>query len=210
VPVEPLTVKGRPTCSATLELPYPFSVEDQNLRGKEIIGFQPLILDADTKAADNSLQTARKHYGKTSLFTDDEGARILIDGIGLEFDTVSVDLNELAHSDPEWWTLGKMMTYRAQTEPFVHIDEDVFLWQRLPRELEQAPVFAQNAEYFSCAAWWYQPEALESVVKEHRGWLPDEGSGTGRPDKLRGASAAASSVAAGWTLYAIGLTSASA
>jgi Family of unknown function (DUF6734) len=121
-----------------------------------------------------SLQTARKHYGKTSLFTDDEGARILIDGIGLEFDTVSVDLNELAHSDPEWWTLGKMMTYRAQTEPFVHIDEDVFLWQRLPRELEQAPVFAQNAEYFSCAGWWYQPEALESVVKEHRGWLPDE------------------------------------
>jgi hypothetical protein len=53
VPVEPLTVKGRPTCSATLELPYPFSVEDQNLWGKEIIGFQPLILDADTKAADN-------------------------------------------------------------------------------------------------------------------------------------------------------------
>jgi hypothetical protein len=93
---------------------------------------------------------------------------------GLEFDTVSVDLNELAHSDPEWWTLGKMMTYRAQTEPFAHIDEDVFLWQRLPRELEQAPVFAKNAEYFSCAAWWYQPEALESVVKEHRGWLPDE------------------------------------
>ena len=121
-----------------------------------------------------SLETARKHYGKTSLFTDDEGARILIDGIGLEFDTVSVDLNELAQSDPEWWTLGKMMTYRAQTEPFVHIDEDVFLWQRLPQELEQAPVFAQNAEYFSCAPWWYQPEALESIVKEHRGWLPDE------------------------------------
>jgi Family of unknown function (DUF6734) len=86
-----------------------------------------------------SFQTARKHYGKTSLFTDDEGARILIDGIGLEFDTVSVDLNELAHSDPEWWTLGKMMTYRAQAEPFVHIDEDVFLWQRLPRELDVPP-----------------------------------------------------------------------
>jgi Family of unknown function (DUF6734) len=58
---------------------------------------------------------------------------------GLEFDTVSVDLNELAHSDPEWWTLGKMMTYRAQAEPFVHIDEDVFLWQRLPRELDVPP-----------------------------------------------------------------------
>jgi hypothetical protein len=121
-----------------------------------------------------SLETARKHYEKTSLFTDDEGARTLIDGIGLEFDTVSVALNALAQSDPEWWTLGKMMTYRAQTEPFIHIDEDVFLWQRLPEQLEQAPVFAQNAEYFSCPAWWYQPEALESVVQQHCGWLPDE------------------------------------
>jgi hypothetical protein len=53
VPVEPLTVKGRPTCSVTLELPYPFSVDDQNLWGRDIIGFQSVILDAETTTAEN-------------------------------------------------------------------------------------------------------------------------------------------------------------
>jgi hypothetical protein len=52
-PVEPLTLKGRPTCSVTLELPYPLSVDDQNLWGKDIIGFRSVILDAETKTADN-------------------------------------------------------------------------------------------------------------------------------------------------------------
>src|SRR6187431_444771 len=35
-----------------------------------------------------STQTARQHYGPTELHTDDAGARMLIDGIGLEFDRV--------------------------------------------------------------------------------------------------------------------------
>lgn len=36
-----------------------------------------------------SVETASKHYSKTSLFTDDKGARMLVDSIGLEFDHVS-------------------------------------------------------------------------------------------------------------------------
>lgn len=122
-----------------------------------------------------SLETARKHYPDTCLFTDDEGARTLIDGIGLEFEQVSTALNTLDGYDPEWWALGKIYTYRAQTKPFIHIDNDVFLWKPLPRRIESAPVFAQNPEYFSEGYRHYKPQEFQAVVKSVKdGWLPEE------------------------------------
>src|SRR5690349_4701476 len=83
-----------------------------------------------------SVETARAHYPRTALFTDEEGARLLIDGLKLEFTTVSTELARLQGESPDWWTLGKLWTYRAQSEPFIHIDSDVFLWKRLPPALE--------------------------------------------------------------------------
>jgi len=71
---------------------------------------------------------------------------MLVDGIGLEFDRVSTSLNALDAHDPGWWALGKLYTYRAQREPFVHLDNDVFLWRPLPERLASAPLLAQNPE----------------------------------------------------------------
>jgi hypothetical protein len=71
-----------------------------------------------------SLETARRHYPDTALFTDDEGAYLLVDQLGLDFAHVSTELNALSKSDPQWWVLGKLWTYRSQIEPFVHIDND--------------------------------------------------------------------------------------
>jgi hypothetical protein len=57
----------------------------------------------------------------------------------------------------------------------VHIDNDVFLWKALPHELEAAPVFAQNAEYFVPGQSFYQPEALEFALSgTAERWLPPE------------------------------------
>jgi hypothetical protein len=123
-----------------------------------------------------SFETAGKHYRTRSLITDDIGARILVDQLKLTFDSVYTPLNELRHHDPSWWALGKLYTYRIQNKPFVHIDNDVFLWKRLPKEVELAPVFAQSPEHFA-------PHARESAyplwdVEHHllslNGWLPVE------------------------------------
>jgi hypothetical protein len=122
-----------------------------------------------------SVESARKHYPETALHTDDEGARMLVDGIGLEFVEVSTDLNALADHDPEWWALGKLWAYRAQREPFVHIDYDAFLWKRLPARMESAPILAQNPEYFVTGASYYKPELLErAILGDGGGWLPGE------------------------------------
>jgi len=120
-----------------------------------------------------SVETARKHYPVTSLYTDEEGARIA-DMIGIKFDRVSTELNALQAYDPEWWALGKLYTYRAQTEPFIHIDNDVFLWKRLAVTVEQAPVFAQCPEHFSSGMNGYNPDEVEDTLNTFNGWIPDE------------------------------------
>jgi hypothetical protein len=122
-----------------------------------------------------SVETARKHYPKTSLITDDFGVKILIDGLGLGFDQVSTELNTLEDQDPAFWMLGKLYAYRAQTEPFIHLDTDIFLWKRLQAKVENAPVFAQNPEPFAIGASHYQPEKMKLLMTERTdGWVPPE------------------------------------
>lgn len=99
---------------------------------------------------------------------------MLIDGLGLEFDSVSTELNVLENHDPNWWALGKIYTYRLQTEPFIHIDSDAYLWKPLPVNGETA-LFAQNPDYFVVGASYYMPERFEAVIRNiPGGWLPKE------------------------------------
>ena len=122
-----------------------------------------------------SVETARKHYPQTALVTDDEGADLLVDQLGLEFTHVSTELSALSGAGPEWWVLGKLWTYRLQREPFVHIDNDVFLWGRLPRHMEAAPVFAHNPEWFPLEPEsWYRPRRFTQALQEFGGWMPEE------------------------------------
>ena len=118
-----------------------------------------------------SLETSKKHYRETALVTDEEGARLLVDGLGLEFTSVSTELEALRDADPDWWVLGKLWTYRLQDKPFVHIDNDVFFWRPLPEALELAPVFAQNPERFSLANQaWYRPVYYDEAIRSMDGW----------------------------------------
>ncbi|MFV8750064.1 DUF6734 family protein [Nannocystaceae bacterium ST9] len=124
-----------------------------------------------------SFARAREFYPRTALITDSLGKRWLVDELGLPFDEVSTELDALADADPRFWALGKLYAYRAQTEPFVHLDNDVFLWKRLPAALEQAAVLAQNPEYFTPGdpMAYYQPTMLSSALLEHGDdpWLPE-------------------------------------
>lgn len=121
-----------------------------------------------------SFETARRHYPRTALVTDDAGAELLVDRLGLPFESVSTRLNRLADRDPRFWCFGKLHAYAAQEEPFVHIDADVYLWRRLPPAVEAAPVLAQNPELFRLGYSDYRPEMIEGAVRAAGGWLPDE------------------------------------
>jgi hypothetical protein len=123
-----------------------------------------------------SFERARQLYPDTVLITDDDGVRMLVDGLGLEFHTVSNELNVLNTQNPDWWVSGKLYAYRAQTQPFVHLDSDVFLWKALPERVTMAPVIAQNPEYFNFGdeSALYRPEVYKATIESIQGWLPDE------------------------------------
>ena len=120
-----------------------------------------------------SFETARRHYPDTMLVTDDAGAALLLDRLGLDFGSVDLSLNALAGHDPNWWAIGKLYAYALQDRPFIHIDNDVFLWERLPATLEQARVIAQHPEYTEYGASFYRPESIEHDLRQHGGWMPE-------------------------------------
>ncbi len=120
-----------------------------------------------------SVELARKHFCKTQLVTDEQGARMLVEGLKLEFDTVTTALDVLDRHYPRWWALGKIYTYRAQHEPFIHIDSDVYLWKPLPVTAD-TPLFAQNPEHFRVGSSFYKPELVLDFMVQHNGWLPEQ------------------------------------
>jgi len=126
-----------------------------------------------------SVHAARRHYPDTCLVTDDAGARILVDALGLPFARVSTALNALDDADPQWWALGKLEAYRRQTAPFVHIDADVFLWKKLRRGVSGCGVFAQNPEPIPSLDTCYRPDIVEDCLGGRgngrgNGWIPRE------------------------------------
>lgn len=123
-----------------------------------------------------SVEMAKKHYETTVIYTDDDGLNILVHGIGLHFDFVSTALNYLDYHDPAWWSLGKLVAYRYEVEPFIHLDNDVFLWRPLPLRLINSALFAQNQEYFTVGrSEYYMPQIIEDTLALAKGgWLPEE------------------------------------
>jgi hypothetical protein len=120
-----------------------------------------------------SVETAKRHYDETRLVTDTEGARLLVDSLGLEFSKVEVVLDFLNGTNPEWWALGKLYAYLNQDRPFVHIDSDVYLWNPLPPRVANAPVLAQNPEHFDVGTSWYRIDYFDRILQAG-GWLPNE------------------------------------
>jgi hypothetical protein len=100
---------------------------------------------------------------------------LLVERLGLHFGSVSTALSGLDGADARWWVLGKLHTYRQQREPFVHFDNDVFLWKPLPQRLLEAPVIGQNPEHFAFDdEGWYRPVHLQRAIASVHGWAPEE------------------------------------
>jgi hypothetical protein len=85
-----------------------------------------------------------EYYDNVELFTDSLGKRILIDSIKLPYTKVHIGLDSLNHYPNSLWTLPKIFTYQLQKEPFIHADGDIFIWEKLNDEIENAPLCSQQ------------------------------------------------------------------
>jgi hypothetical protein len=72
--------------------------------------------------------------------------------------------------------VGNRQARRLQpaNEPLVHVDSDALLWQRLPHEIEAAPVLAQHPEHYGVNPDLYRPHEVEQAFAATGGILPPE------------------------------------
>jgi len=109
----------------------------------------------------------RRLYERVELFTDSAGKHMLIDLLKLPYTQVHTILDRLDKYPVELWSVGKLLTYSVQKEPFIHIDNDVFMWQYFPSHLSTESLVAQNIE----VDFAHDIEILRQIVKEFQ-YLP--------------------------------------
>lgn len=90
---------------------------------------------------------AREHVGPIDLVTDPKGKELLVDQIGIPYDRVTLDLESLSGKyGKDLWPMGKIKAYQVQTEPFLHIDGDLFLLRPLPQAVLESRITFQSME----------------------------------------------------------------
>lgn len=88
----------------------------------------------------------KKYYNKVILYTDKVGKKLLIDDLKLPYDDVFITMDDIDSYSHKLWAIGKILTYSMQNEPFLHVDGDVFIWEKFSYELEESNLVIQNNE----------------------------------------------------------------
>jgi hypothetical protein len=108
---------------------------------------------------------ARKFYLNVELVTDDRGLQLLVEGLKLPYTNCTVVLNDLNHYDPELFAIGKVYAYAHQTEPFLHIDNDLFIWERFNDSVQRFPLTVLHKEGYPLYAAGYI-SALQEIKQK--------------------------------------------
>jgi len=95
-----------------------------------------------------SLEYSKKQFETVELVTNKAGYELLIKKYDLPFDTVKFFPTEFDTLNPDFWAYAKIYAYSIQEEPFIHIDNDVIVFNKIPQEKLEAPLLFQNKEYF--------------------------------------------------------------
>ncbi|MDR3696182.1 DUF6734 family protein, partial [Mucilaginibacter sp.] len=94
-----------------------------------------------------SCLNAKNNLGEVHLITDLKGKEILIDQLQLPYATVSADLEKRLDEYPvDLFALAKIYSYSIQEEPFLHLDSDVYFFQKPPKTFFDNSLIAQNLD----------------------------------------------------------------
>lgn len=88
----------------------------------------------------------KKNFGGVQLYCNTEGRNFLVDTLGLDYDRIHTNLDEIDDLTRKCWGLAKMHTYAAQEAPFVHVDGDVFFFDLPEKDFLNSDLFAQSLE----------------------------------------------------------------
>lgn len=92
-----------------------------------------------------SCLSLKEHYENVVLYTDSNGYKVFVELLELPYKDVIVHYDNLNCPEPHW-AYPKIVTYSLQDEPFIHVDGDVYLPERLNHNIEKSGLIAQNLE----------------------------------------------------------------
>lgn len=85
-------------------------------------------------------------YKNIELYASSNAAKLILDTLELPYSNVHITHDNFYMPDKQLWALAKIFTYSLQEEPFIHLDGDVFLFDKLPPSLLNSELIAQNFE----------------------------------------------------------------
>lgn len=108
----------------------------------ESIGGPAMVKGIITKMA-LSAATIAKHYPEFRFLTDDAGMHMAVE---CKFPYTKIEsVGESFSSNEVFWVHSKLQSYQCD-EPFLHFDNDLFLWDSLPDFAHKAEVLAFHGE----------------------------------------------------------------
>lgn len=109
-----------------------------------------------------------RYYDEVELVTDSLGKYLLVEKLGLPYTRVVEVLDSINHYDSSLWAMGKLVAFQQQQTPFLHVDSDVYIWEPFSREVEEAPLVAQNLEQ----GYKFYATLLDQIEK-HFPYIPE-------------------------------------
>lgn len=107
-----------------------------------------------------SCLTLKENYEEIILYTDSPGYRVLSEQLQLPYSEIVIQYDNL-HCPEIYWAYSKLRTYSLQSKPFIHIDGDVFLFQKLSQSIESSGLITQNREVGSS----YYKGMMNAIVR---------------------------------------------
>lgn len=108
-----------------------------------------------------SANVVAKHYKDIHFYTDKLGYEWIKPHLDdLPFTKIEVCLDDLNWVEDQYWSLVKMYVYKLQKEPFIHIDNDVYVWEPFPQELLNHDFIFQEIEWFNENSRTYYLDSL--------------------------------------------------
>jgi len=104
-------------------------------------------IEIDLILLKKAVEFIKENHKNVFFVTDINGANLVKD---INFKDVFIALDDVSEKYKDIWSISKLyaIRYIAQKQkPFIHIDHDFFLTQKLPRTIKEAKVAVQSIEY---------------------------------------------------------------
>ncbi len=93
-----------------------------------------------------SFALLKRQFSEIILYGNTQGIEMLAKTLGLSYDKIHSVMDNPPAFVNDFWTIGKLATYATQTEPFVHVDGDVYWFKKADTDILNSEIIAQSLE----------------------------------------------------------------